>query len=89
MACVKRQETGCCSHTQCPFSWLKDLECVEVRWAEGRGFCEIGLDCVQACEFSYPYELEETAQKAFTDDHLEVEFFKVHDLDPKQISPNE
>lgn len=65
MACVKKENTGHCSHFQCPFSEQMDLECVDVMFLDDAGFCEIGLNCIAECPYSYGYEMEAKAQKAF------------------------
>lgn len=67
MACHKRQTTGSCSHDQCPFPTETEhgYECVEIQ----DGYCEVGLDCLSTCQFSWPEEkkhiVRETFERAF------------------------
>lgn len=75
MACVKKEQTGSCSHTCCPFSEKMELECVDLYYLDGISFCEIGLNCIPECPFSYWPELEQQAQAAVK------EFYQVSDFD--------
>lgn len=49
MACELRERTGKCRHSQCPFPYESGFNCVEIVG----GFCEIGEDCVERCDFSW------------------------------------
>jgi len=65
MACIKRQRTGHCSHSQCPFphETKHGYECIEIIFS----YCEAGGDCLEKCDYSWKIgtEEEEHADKAF------------------------
>lgn len=61
MACYLKENTGNCNHTQCPFPDISSFECVEVVG----GFCEVGLNCVKQCQFSFTQNKERHANNAF------------------------
>jgi len=42
-----------------------DLECVDVKFLGGVGFCEIGLNCIPDCPYSYGPGMEGEAETAF------------------------
>lgn len=65
MACVQKEKTGHCSHFHCPFSETMDLDCVDVKFLDGVGFCEIGLNCILDCPYSYGPQMEITAEMAW------------------------
>ena len=51
MACTKRQQTGTCTHHQCPVPYWTEhgFECVDII----DGTCEVGEDCIPQCPYSY------------------------------------
>lgn len=61
MACSKRERTGFCTHSQCPFPEQSGYECIEII----DNFCEIGEGCVVECEHSYTQAESEKAIAAF------------------------
>jgi len=60
MACERRNQTGSCSHFQCPFEAESAFGCVEVV----AGYCEIGAGCVDRCPHSWKTSDEKTTEKA-------------------------
>lgn len=65
MACERRQRTGSCGHFQCPHAAESGWECVDVAWTRDRGFCEVGLYCVEACALTYYGDDEPAAEAAW------------------------
>jgi len=72
MACVKRERTGHCGHPQCSYPNESGYECVDIAFGistgenlENRGFCEVGLNCVERCGFSYSEALQADARAAW------------------------
>lgn len=67
MACSKRERTGDCHHSQCPYPGRSGFECVDIR----AGCCEIGEECnVTECQFSWrasDWKTRRIANKAFGD----------------------
>lgn len=66
MACVGRQQSGSCSHFQCPYSTdtQHHYECVDIV----KGFCEAGENCLPKCKHSWQKndtERSSAAYKAF------------------------
>ncbi len=63
MACQTREKTGTCSHHQCQFSdqTREGYECVDVI----DNFCEIGLNCVKECPYSYEQDEETKVTQIF------------------------
>jgi hypothetical protein len=64
MACIRRQVIGSCTHHQCEFPNESGFECIDLIEEDGiapgddRGYelvgkCEVGFNCVKACQFSY------------------------------------
>lgn len=82
MACEKKEKSGACGHTTCPYYPAKmSFECVEVVTNEntGRQFCEVGEDCVGKCAYSFDStdarECEEAAET----------FGAAYDIDPSEL----
>lgn len=61
MACERRKRTGSCGHPQCPFPNHSGYECVDIA---GK-YCEVGENCNDQCEYSWPSEKLEEANAAF------------------------
>jgi len=63
MACIRRERTGTCHHHQCKYSSSTSYgyQCVDI----ARGFCEVGLDCIPECEYSWKKDQEAEAIAAF------------------------
>ena len=62
MACIAKERTGTCQHTQCAFPHITDIECVDVV----EKYCENGKDCVPECKYSFTKEETEKAVASFT-----------------------
>ena len=56
MACWEKERTGSCDHFQCPYPSETEhgFECIELIEC----YCEIGLDCLEKCPYSYTKEDE-------------------------------
>lgn len=68
MACETRRKTGNCGHTQCPYPEASGYEYVEIAFGpEGRGYCEVGLYCVEECAYTYYVYDEEDAGAAWAE----------------------
>lgn len=64
MACLTRERTGTCNHSQCPHPTQSGFECVEIV----AGCCEVGEGCVKECPFSWEktnYRMARIARNAF------------------------
>jgi hypothetical protein len=79
MACTKKQNTGSCSHYQCPFKDQTEhgYECVDIyteyvnKWLIG--FCECGEGCISDCSYSWKNgdnSLKEQAAKQFVNSSI-------------------
>ena len=71
MACIKRTETGTCTHDQCAWSDKTDhgYECVDIQ----DGYCENGSECYGGCEYSFPEDEEMEMKKAFANAYPDPE----------------
>lgn len=49
VACARRERTGYCNHSQCPYTNETDYECVEII----EGCCEAGDGCLEKCHYSF------------------------------------
>lgn len=66
MACIKKENTGYCSHAQCPFSHATShgYECIDIDLYEGELFCEIGDGCLEECTYSFRDDGSERWEKS-------------------------
>ncbi len=63
MSCIRKDRTGSCDHFQCPYSQISGYECVDVAGI----YCEVGLNCVKQCAYSFTEDEQKEASKAFDD----------------------
>lgn len=60
MSCIKKQNGGSCNHHQCQFSDESGYECVDLF----AGKCEVGLNCVKDCDFSFSEQEKEEVENS-------------------------
>jgi hypothetical protein len=67
VSCPKREKTGSCGHYRCQYTTETDhgFECVDVVFDAERGYCEVGLGCVERCGYSFSPAVEPTARAVF------------------------
>lgn len=79
MACTRKQNTGHCSHFQCPYSseTTHGYECVDIITENVNGIlvglCEVGEDCLSICQHAWKKgdnSLNEKAGKQFVNNIL-------------------
>lgn len=67
MACITKQRTGNCRHSQCSFPEESGFDCVDMVSLDGIKYCECGCGCIEKCEHSWlkGTRKERQANKAF------------------------